>query len=538
MPEMADKKKPDSRGLDDRTVLPRWRRPVESTRVLAGTAKAAPRRTLDALKSRWMPRVEQDFFSHRSPNVAQELVETAFMVNAVDEASVHAATDILTRSGKASQIVSLGNTTPAILSHEKHIADLKRIVREYPGQPLRWTELARHYLCLAEDDKAIRAMTVALSLAPTNVLIVRSAVRMFVHLEQYDDATRALKLSRRVTSNPWLLAAEVATHSHQRKTSRYMKQAMALLDDRSIQPMHSAELAAAVGTVEHDNGRHKRAKLLFGQALLDPTENALAQALFVSQADNHIKIPDRALASTPDSYEANARAAHSAGDWQGMQEEASRWLTDEPFDIRPALLGSFVSFAPGCEAAAVAIATDGLRANPHDALLINNRAVAAAFNGDLATAWLDLVQAKKLGHAHAYLTATVGLSAFRTGFPQYGAVAYQQAVRHYVEARDAESAVRAQLYWLREEIRQGTLGCDRVLEVTRKKASKLGLGRREPEIDALVALAESELAARRPTPATASGSETDMAALFSHYEIATPTSADAPVLGTELMDKL
>jgi tetratricopeptide (TPR) repeat protein len=428
--------------------------------------------------------------------------------------------------------------TPSTLSHAKQIAELKRIVRTHPGQPLRWTELARHYLCVAANEKALKAMSIALALAPTNVLVVRSAVRMFIQMDRFDDAVRALKLSRRVTSNPWLLAAEVATHSQQQKTSRYMKQAAAMLEDRSIPPIQAAELAAAVGTVEHDNGRHKRAKQLFGQALVDPTENALAQALFVSRSDTQIRVPDKALAATPDSYEANARAAHHAGDWEGVQEQARDWLTDEPFDMRPALLGSFVSFAPGRSSEAVNIATDGLMAHPHDALLLNNRAVAYAFNGDVAEAWKDLIRARGLGHEYAYLTATVGLLAFRSGFPGHGAIAYHQATNRYIEAKDPESAVRAQLYWLREELRIGTSGCDKVLAAVRRNIAKLGSRSRESEIDGLIALAEKELEAGQswcPTPTSAEEESVDL--LFNHYNLEPPGSSEVPRLTAYLLER-
>ena len=91
-----------------------------------------------------------------------------------------------------------------------------------------------------------------------------------------------------------MLAAEIAVSEVARKPSKAIDSASKLVFDPNYSISAISELAAALATVELENGKHKRAKLLFQRAMLEPSENSVAQAQWATQFDNRIIIPDHA----------------------------------------------------------------------------------------------------------------------------------------------------------------------------------------------------------------------------------------------------
>lgn len=191
---------------------------------------------------------------------------------------------------------------------------------------------------------------------------------------------------------------------------------------------------------------------MFAQSLLDPNENAIAQAIYISQHDNKIKLPDEIL-NRPVTYEARARKYFADSVWAASMRESVRWLRDEPFDPRPAQLGSALSFDITLTAQAHEIASAGLACMPNNSILLNNRAVAAAYLGRLASAISDLNNAFKHSSERGYHFATLGLIAYRLGNSAWGARSYRNSINWYINNRDKEAAIRAYLYWLREVVR-------------------------------------------------------------------------------------
>src|SRR5204862_4048436 len=178
--------------------------------------------------------------------------------------------------------------------------------------------------------------------------------------------------------DPWLLASEIAAADLNGKTSRLVKRGREMLASANYAPFHLAELATAIGSLELKAGNAKAARKLFQKALRQPTENSLAQIEWASERLSGIRINPQQF-SIPYSHEARALYSHSAADWKRAVAESIKWLADEPFSTRPAVLGSFIA-AEHLEdfSLAAKICNDGLIATPSDGTLLNNLAFALA----------------------------------------------------------------------------------------------------------------------------------------------------------------
>lgn len=454
--------------LDDRKVLPRWRAPSESIDELV--AVHVPEST--RARSGWIEKLTLEFESSPSAATGRELIESAFVLGK------QLAPNIRQKIGEAGGAATsfsrkqnvTSSTTSAALVLQAKIRETRSILKNEPSQPLAWTELARHHLSKGNTDKATKAMQCALSLAPENRYVLRSATRFFELIGDPEQALHALKRSGRLPIDPWLLSADIALNGDQRSNS--LKIGMRMLSGEIGSPRSLTELAAAVGTVEHNNGRHKSAKKMIAQSLLDPNENSIAQAIYISQQDNKIKLSDEIL-NRPLTYEARARRHFADAAWKESMQQSLRWLRDEPFDSRPALLGSALSFDRRLTQEAYDIATEGLSCVPNNALLLNNRAVAGAYLGKMRQALTDIVQALKFNPDRPYLLATFGLVAYRCNMIDVGARAYGQAIALLIKQKDSEAVIRAYLFWLREAVRVGQLNGIEEMAVARRVVEKL-----------------------------------------------------------------
>src|SRR4051812_36598271 len=87
---------------------------------------------------------------------------------------------------------------------------LRRRLQTSYENPIALIDLARHHLALGSEKSAERAVRAAVSLAPTNRFVLRSASRFFVHKGEPDRALGLLRREGRVKSDPWLLACDIA----------------------------------------------------------------------------------------------------------------------------------------------------------------------------------------------------------------------------------------------------------------------------------------------------------------------------------------
>ncbi len=311
------------------------------------------------------------------------------------------------------------------------ISRIRASLRAYPANPLLWMELARAYLFLGQRRPAQMATKIAVDLAPTNRYVLRAATRFFIHDHDPERALYLLDRGNPSLRDPWLLAARIATAQVADQPPQFIKQGLQLLASASLAPLQTSELAGALGSLELFKGNQRFARRHFKQSLIDPTENAVAQAVWTQKDLREFKVPPETLLRQ-DTFEANACQAFRDGRWKASLEACLGWLADEPFSSRPITLGSFLAIEVMedfqlCES----LCEKGLESNPHHPGLINNLTVALVYKGDLERAEekLSMVAADQSDQSmHAHLIATKGLLAFRRGRVEEGRNFYNRAI--------------------------------------------------------------------------------------------------------------
>lgn len=455
----------------DRRVIPRWR----NFRTTADTGE------LDGV--RVAPQMLEDggFFGEKiraweeakSVETAAELVAAALVLGRGGEAA-EAARLILSSTSDATPAVQSLARTLLRPGREAEALDeaggeaevreemlrlrartLREQLVETPRNAFLWVDLARVYATLGQAVHAMRAMDRALKLLPSNRFVLRSASRLFVHLDEPDRADDMLRRREVTRVDPWVLAAEIGVATVAGRSSPFVKTARQILESAGRPPSHTAELASAIATLELEAGNLREARRLFRQSLADPNDNAVAQAGWAARRLSGIEVPPKLL-EVRRSFEARAFKDFYAGWWKGALRNAENWLLDEPFSSRPAVLGSYVAMvAVEDYRLAEAFVRRGLSANRDDPVLLNNLVVALADQGSLREAESVFSKISSPGHGRAEtaLLATEGLLHFRRGELDRGRALYRMAMER---AEDEAMRARAALHLAREEILAGT----------------------------------------------------------------------------------
>lgn len=456
-----------------RQMLPRWR----------GFSTTASLGELDLRKS--IPRdlefdtgeFEQRLAEWKFSNdliTARELVSTALVLNrnqeAVDAAeylmkhpeAINSSTSAIAReilrcgreNGK-SECASLAEPEEDEVQNNRiKIRSLKRTLAESPRNSIQWVEISRAYALEGHAEKSKRAMLIALSLSPTNRYVLRSGLRLLVHLGREELAHKIVKSNPLVKVDPWIMAAEMAVAAAANKSPTSIKYLRRALNSSDFSPFDLSEGAAALATQESRAGSRRKAKRLFRQSLEDPTDNTLAQVKWENRddADLYVNLENYNRLRI---FEARAlEAYHVLADWQSVIDWCRRWIADEPFSARPAILGSFVAWtALGDASLSQSFSSAGLLANPTHPILLNNETVALAFQGKLQEAeetFLRIDESDVLDINKAAYIATGGLLNFRRQNFDHGISLYREAIEFAERRGDSLSKFLAELHLFQE----------------------------------------------------------------------------------------
>jgi tetratricopeptide (TPR) repeat protein len=447
-----------------------------------------------------LDRLVEDWDENRSLSFAADLVGAA-LVRGMPERAREAAEFIVSLGGavplsamslaraalglQVSDIAGDLPTSPSNADLRRTAGRLKARLRDAPRNPPLWVDLARAYTLLGQPEPAVRAMRTALALAPDNRFVLRSAARLFLHLEDPERAYSLLRTAEATRHDPWLLAAEIAVASATERTPRFIKDGERMLVEIESAPLHISELASAIGTIELAGGRLRRARRLFREALRLPTDNALAQAQWAVTNQIGLVLTTNDL-DRPRSFEARSLMHRSKGQWEPALEEAKRWLYDEPFSRYAAASASYLASVPleRYEEAADLVRL-GLATTPRDPLLLNNLTFALASSGRLEKAEETFRQISpdqfESSDLRATLCATKGLLFYRRGNLEQGRLHYERATDEFRKEGDQFRAALALLYYAREARLAAAANAANVWKAAQAQAEKVGL----PEISLL-----------------------------------------------------
>jgi tetratricopeptide (TPR) repeat protein len=352
--------------------------------------------------------------------------------------------------------------------------EMRRILRDQPRNAVRWTDLALVHVNLGQLAQARREMEIATRLAPNNRFVLRSAARLYVLLDEPDRGLRLLQSSD-AKLDPWIQSAEISLSEQAGRRSSEIRRAKQAVEAGDLPPFHISELAGEVATTELRYGNTRVARRLMRTALINPTENTVAQAEWASH--HGVSNPNPAALDLPRSFEARALDASARGEFDVALQEGIKWQADQPFDSNA---GTFVSYASsvllerydiGISAARLA-----LQANPNDPMLRNNLVFGLASSGRHEEAARELSALVTLGGGdsqEATILATRGLVEFRNRSLDEGRLYYRAAIDRFAKLGDPNRMALAMVFLAREELAAGTPDAAAAIEFAVAAAAKV-----------------------------------------------------------------
>lgn len=478
----------------DRRVVPRWRETSASAEDTMSPLQ--PRKQVADFRADVL-RVHADLEANPSAAVAIDAINVAFL--AQDKGLKDAAVKILNAvpdlPSAIRQLVNPRKGTNTLLPsdplthgdrNEAGIRRLRRLMLQYPKNPLLFLDLARHHAILGHDEKARQAAITALGLAPHHRLVLRSVARYLINAGQMDEAHQILARAPSTKHDPWLIAAEVAVSQVAKLSPRFWREGIAMLEGRAHQPGNLSELASAIGTREVLEGKAKKAKKRFDQALLAPTENSLAQVKWAEKHTSGSFNLDKWLGQLPSAHEALFMRSYQENDIQKAALEAQLWFYDEQFSPDAAMTASYVSSMLDDHDAVIAMTDTALISHPDNEVLQNNRMCALISSGrffkgteaenevafrSAVRSLIRQIHAKDGNTTHA--AANLGLLAYRAGFTDEGRIAYQSAIDWAQKQREFFSVANATMFHAREAILAKAPWAETTLKQAREAATKV-----------------------------------------------------------------
>jgi tetratricopeptide (TPR) repeat protein len=444
---------------EDRKLIPRWR----SLQLVPSDELRFSGRQSQELDSSWsVSDVEQKWRSHKNiSNAADFVFECTLAGNrkiAQDAAKFLVESPYPTKFVKqiARSYLGLSNTVSTNSQKQndwlecetepqKSISKFRSRLIDDPRDAISRIELARSYVLLGQPDRASKHIEIATSLFPQNRMILRSACRFYVHAKRPELAVRILAQGN--LSDPWVLAAYLSVCEIANRKLPSLRSARELLAATS-DPSQVTELASTLATIELEAGNIRQAKKYFKKSVEKPNDNTVAQLRWASAA---FKFDfEGSLLGTERSYEARSTYYLDKGRYLRAATECMHWLLDEPFSLRPALIGSYMCCefldSPG---QAIWFAERGLIANPNDTTLLNNLAFAEAASGktEIAQTILSkIIPDPKDSSIVPMVVATKGFIRLKEGNFEGAVQCYSDAMRMAVDAKDNRLANRIFLH--------------------------------------------------------------------------------------------
>jgi tetratricopeptide (TPR) repeat protein len=473
--------------LTDRHVVPRWRslqRTVgggELAMPLEGISAASRNPSAELIRRLEAWRLEPDTVT------AAEALETAIVEGLMAEVIRPARVLLLPDSGatglvrehagrllkELGQKAEFPEKSENVESAPSAIALWRLRTRLSPRDPFAWVELSLGYVTIGKDESALRAMAVALQLAPHDRHVLRSASRLFLHRRDAEQAHNLLRNNPATRTDPWLMAGEIALSALAKRKPHFFKPGLAMIADSGMRPRHLSELASAIGTVHLEDGNRK-ARKLFNTSLIDPTGNSLAQAAWAKSHLGGLVNAD-VLDRNEDSLEARVFQAYWKGDFREVVSRCEAWRVEEPYSSRPTVFGSGAAITIEDFPAALRFCDEGLKLNPEQAVLRNNRAYLLIAIGRYAEGAHLIASCLENsdGDTKAIATATFGFLHMRIGDYEQGTKLYRDAIARLKRSNNVASESLAWAYFAQGAARAELPEASQILADARDACKRL-----------------------------------------------------------------
>lgn len=343
------------------------------------------------------------------------------------------------------------------VKHE--IAKYRNHLKNEPKNPIAWAELGRLYFICNKIEKATKCFKNAVQLDKNNRFIVRTASRFYHHIfPQSTLALDTIKKSDFVKHDPYLMSAEIAFSSLYDKHSITLKKGIELLNNKNLSQNYT-ELASAVGTKEYNSGKLKIAKDFLKLSLINPNDNTIAQAFWMSEKKSDLNISiDINIPKT--AFEANSIKNFENEHYEEAFKNAKKWIDDEPYSSRPIKLASYLaSIFLNNNEEAVEIINKGLDRNSND-ILLNNDAIYYLIRQN------KIEEANKIFNSKIKqnidnsldeitkltLSATTGLLMYKNGNQIYGKNLYLNSITRAKKIDNKYLLALATVNFINEEI--------------------------------------------------------------------------------------
>lgn len=367
----------------------------------------------------------------------------------------------------ASEIVSGGQSEEAVWNSSlsaRSPRGLRALLRNAPNDVLALVDLAQHHLSHGKRKPAYRALSTAYQLAPHSVHVIRAITRFWIHAGENERAHKFIKSVGRTSSDPWLMATEIAAAEVAGAPSAQLRQAQRAIAVKSFSNNNLTELAGAVGGVELSNGKLKEARKLFRLALEHPTDNVIAQAI-TNQKFLGIDIDEQLLSKAPTgAFEGRTLQAFQAADFERASILTGSWADEEIFSSRPRLLQSYFEGALGNYKQSLEAAEIGLSADHRDLSLRGNKAYALAALGRFSEALSELsgIQAGGNNDMASQTLATRGLVLLHQGRFDEGKQSYEDALTAFELAKEEAQYTDCLAFYARAAVQSSAPGSEEI----------------------------------------------------------------------------
>jgi tetratricopeptide (TPR) repeat protein len=358
------------------------------------------------------------------------------------------------------------------------IRRLKVSINEASRSSLPRVEIARLYTRLGQLDEAERHLRVALALSPNDRFTLRAVTRFYTMVGLPDEALISLWDAPALGSDPWLMSAELAAATLARRSTKKAQRLARRLDLQKEISRQLSELATGWITKETLRGRHdKRTLKTLERTLADPTENALAQGIWLTDRlgrDFTKTFPSIQLPR--EAHEARALSFVEESKFRNAEIEAGLWVADQPFQLRSFWLLIFIRFVHLRDYAGVLrVVDEGLFVHPNDWMLINYGVLGSCLSGELARAdeFLDRFErTPRDEEGETYLLAAKGLRHFTRNDFEAGIDCYMSCLRKSRAIRRPDLAVNSTIFLLESLCRHSAISVAdvRFLEARIKRA--------------------------------------------------------------------